>query len=240
MDSQISIAIPGTWQDRSSTISALEKIYAQNYSLAGGIFLEIATARSCIIQIGDRDSYLANEFEVAGQGSISESTLAKLELHRQVVYLIFPDVGYQTCLTAARFAKVFLDIGGIAIKVNSTQIAHEKDIWLEKYDSQDVFDIYSLFVILSCDNDYFFSRGMNNFGKADVSIDIREDIHLAWYVINVFNYYRLTEFPILKTGQTFRPDLDSPVYELEWIKAGLSELNDLSSNYYGRWHLSRI
>ena len=175
--------------------------------------------------------------ELAGQDKISRATLEKIGYCQQIVYLISNNVGYSACLKMARFAQVFLNIGGIAVNVESAGIAHEADCWLERYDSTDVFDIYSLYVGLVETEDFYYSCGMHNFGKADVALEISEDVNLAIYVMNVFNYYRLTEYPILQDGHTFKPDIESPSYRIKLIED--SDRDSPLFNLYGVWHLER-
>ena len=240
MEAQLVISIPGTWQNRQAIMSSLIKTHPLNYLFVGDIFLETATRKSCLIEIKERARDLVSNYQVSGEEKISAVTLNNLKLHQQIVYLIFNCASYETCVTAARFAKIFLDLGGLAVKVESAGIAHDRTTWLKKYNSDDVFDIYSLFVVLVEDEDRFYSCGMQNFGKPDVCLDATEEINLAIYVMNVFNYYRLTEYPILKDGQTFQPDLETSMYKIKWIKEQEYEPEDLLYNIYGRWHLSSI
>lgn len=239
MEERIVVCIPVNCQTRQEIMSSMTEIYGTDYLLAETIFLETATQKSCRIYFCDREEKLRQSFEIAGEDQLSLATLVQISNHQQIVYLIFNNPGYKTCLKIASFAKVFLDIGGCALKIESTGIAHQKSKWLEKYNSEDIFDLYLLFVILRGNEEYFYSCGMYNFGKADVSIDATEDINLAIYVMNVFNYYRLTESVILKDEHTFRPDIECPVYKMQWTECVEYESQAIFINPYGRWHLSR-
>ena len=57
--------------------------------------------------------------------------------------------------------------------------------------------------------------------------------------MNVFNYYRLTESPILEDGHTFQPDIESPTYEMKWTEYQ-DEIDSWRYNAHGEWHLSRL
>ncbi|NJL53195.1 MAG: hypothetical protein HC930_15230 [Hydrococcus sp. SU_1_0] len=110
---------------------------------------------------------------------------------------------------------------------------------MARHNSQDVFEIYALFVMLIEGDDYYYSCGMHNFGKADVAIAITEDLGLATYVMNVFNYYRLTESPILQDGHTFQPDIECPRYQIEWIIDRENAPDSYQHNPHGRWCLRK-
>ncbi|MGF1590820.1 MAG: hypothetical protein ACFCU7_16560 [Pleurocapsa sp.] len=252
MTSKIVISIPINL-DSKEIASILVSKYGQDYEFIERVLRSQFTNESCEIdickvnRIGDRateiefnrDASLVHAVKFAGD-KINAATLQKINDHQQVIYLISTNTGYDACLQIARFAQVLLEIGGIAIKVESAGIAHEKDRWLANHNSDDVFEIYSLFVALVEADDYYYSCGMHNFGKADVAIDITEDIGLAIYVMNVFNYYRLTESPILQDGHTFQPDIASPTYQIEWIQDDQSETDSPLFNSYGRWYLYPI
>lgn len=239
------VCIPITLKSREAIAESLFTKYGTDYLFLGRNFQDRINSESCQIIICDRqrwqddDEDLVNIFKPK-RDRIYNKTLQQIDNCQQIVYLISDCVGYDACLRIAKYTQVILSIGGIAVKVDSTGIVCEKDTWLANYDSQEVFDIYSLFVTLIEGEDYYYSCGMNNFGLADVSIDITEDIGLATYVMNVFNYYRLTDSIILKDGQTFQPDLECPVYQMQWQKCDEYKINDPRSNFCGRWHLSRV
>lgn len=246
MKSKISIWIPIDLSNRQEIAAALERKYGTEYVFVDGVFQSTINNERCEVTICDRQTWkelnqdlnLADDFQLAGQDKLDVSTLKKIERCRQIICLTSNDTGYAACLQIARLAQVLLLIGGIAIKVDSAGIAHHRDKWLTNYDSDDVFEIYTLFVMLLEGEDYYYSCGMHNFGKADVAINIGEDIGLAIYVMNVFNYYRLTESPILQDGHTFQPDIQCPRYQIKWIADEEYATVSYQYNSHGRWLLT--
>ena len=237
-NSRIVISIPIALNNRQAVAAALESKYGTDYVFIGRVFHSTITQDSCQIEIGDRDDQLVGAFELA-KDKIYATTLQQLETHQQIIYLTSTATGYEACKEIARSTQALLHIGGIAVKVESAGIAHEPAKWQANYDSNDVFDIYSLFVTLIEGDDCYYSCGMHNFGKADVAIALSEDIGLAIYVMNVFNYYRLTESPILQDEHTFQPDIESPTYRLKWIE-DRDESDSLLHNPHGKWYLDRF
>lgn len=238
MTNKIVICIP-ILSNRKKIADALLDKYGTNYLFMGTTFQETNTNKSCQIIVENKVDklYLAEKFRLAGQNKISDTTLEKISHYQQIIYLISDDTSYGACLKMARFTKVLLDIGGIAVKIETAGIAYEADKW-SRYNCQDVFDIYSLFVGLVEGEDSYYSCGMHNFGKADVAVEISEDIGLAIYVMNVFNYYRLTESPILQDGHTFQPDIECPKYKMKLIEDDEYD-TELLFNPFGKWYLSR-
>ena len=246
MTNQIVICIPLKLNSRKAIADALLNKYGTDYVFIGSNFQETASKKNCEIDIRDRTYFsnnysvdLVEEIELAGQNKISSSTLKRISHYQQLVYLKSYNLGYDACLAMANFARIFLNIGGIAVYVKSTGIALEADKWLDCYNSTDVFDIYSLYVTLIEAEDIYYSCGMHNFGKPDVALNITEDIGLAIYVMNVFNYYRLTESSILQDGHTFRSDIECPRYKMKLIEDNEYDIDSPMFNPYGRWHLDR-
>jgi hypothetical protein len=220
MAKQIVIKIPIQQQTRQEIACALWDRCGVDYVLLGKIFQETKTSESCEIKISP-----------------------------QTIYLVSNEVGYNACLKIARFTQVLIQISGLviegspAIAVESAGIAHEADKWLCNYNSDnsdDVLALYHLFVGLVEGENSYYSCGMHNFGKADAAVEITEDLNLAIYVLNVFNYYRLTQSPILQEGHTFQPDLETPKYQIRWLKDDEHEMDSPQFNPDGRWCLDRI
>lgn len=246
MKSKIVFYIPINFSNRREMVMALEEQYGSEYVLIGRIFQSTTTDNSCEIDICDRQTWavynnefnLRADFELSGQDKLDGANLEKIEHCQQVVCLTSTETGYEACLKIAQLVQVIVMVGGIAIKVESAGIAHHRDKWLANYNSDDVFEIYSLFVMLLEGDNYYYSCGMHNFGKADVAINLSEDPGLAVYVMNVFNYYRLTESPILQDGHTFQPDIECPRYHIRWIVDREYTTDSHQHNPYGRWYLA--
>ena len=257
MKSRIAICIPINFENRQEITAALADKYGAEYVFVGRVFQSTITSDSCTINIYDcppriskvssqawfesnPETSLAEDFELATRDRLDLVTRQQIDRCSQIIYLTCEATGYDACLQIARLAQVLLTIGGVAIKVESTGIVHTRQKWLDNYNSDDPFEIYSLFVQLIEGSDYYYSCGMHNFGKADVAISFSGDVGLAIYVMNVFNYYRLTESPILQDGHTFQPDMGCPRYQLQWIEDNEEAAYSLGHNPYGRWLLNRI
>ena len=242
---KIAIAITIKLKNRREIASALLNRYGTDYLFIGRMFKETTTDKNCQISISsilnDNLEHIKSikRLRSKKQDKTLLSSTQNTNHSQQIIYLTSTKVGYEACLTMARFTQVFLNIGGVAVNIESAGVAHGLDKWRANHNSDDVFDIYSLYVGLVEGENNYYSCGMHNFGKADVSIDITEDISLAIYVMNVFNYYRLTESPILQDGHTFQPDIESPRYQMKLVEDEEYEINSLQHNYWGRWHLKR-
>lgn len=210
-------------------IKSLAEKFAARYTVAGKVFLDTETQEYCLIEFLENSDRCLN-YDRTLESDIS---LANLQNCSNVAVLTSFKLGYVACRQMAQYAETLLKLGGVAVIVDPAEKVVTKTEWLAKCNSKDIFDIYLLYVTLVEGASCYYSCGMNNFGKSDVSLDLSEDIGLANYVMNVFNYYRLTDYVIIQEQQTFQPDLECPKYQITWLE-------DRQEIMLGRWHLSRI
>ncbi len=229
LQSKISLTIPILSLDRKQINEALVQKFGQRYTIAGKVFLDNQTQKYCLIEILENSDHFINYC----QSLESDIPIEDFQDCVAIVVLTSYKLGYVSCCQLAQYAEIFLNLGGVMVIADTTAKVIDKAEWLTKCNSEDVFDIYLLYVILVEEESYYYSCGMNNFGKPDVSLDLSEDIGLANYVINVFNYYRLTESVIIQENQTFQPDLECPKYQIIWREEQQKVLS-------GIWHLARI
>lgn len=211
--SQIIVGVPGPWRDRTELMEALAR-QGTDYMFAGLIFMEQSTHASCEFELAEHEPELRRTMEVAGQGEFSSADLAAVERHASVAWLIFDQPGYGTARTAARFARALLEAGGVAVKVDSAGLAHTRERWLRTWNSDDPWDIYSLFVILVGGEGRYFSCGMHNFTLPDAAVPASLGTEEGARLLNLFNIYQLVESPVLNSGETFSLEADSPRFRL--------------------------
>lgn len=237
MGNPIAISIPGAWNSQKDLLSTLAKRFKTEYIFVGSIFLDSSTNASCEFNVGTYTPDLVEDFQLASQWKLSAGTLDTIRQHHHAVHLTFPQSGADSCRKAARFAKVFLQAGGFAVKVDSANLAHSKEKWLEHCDST---DLYSLFVRLMEGRKGFYSCGMQNFGLPDVAFNELGDVQEAVRILHAFNRYQLEQSPQLEDGSTFRPDTNSPLFSLKWSESLHPKDDPLLHNSFGIWQLLRM
>ncbi|HEX6750038.1 MAG TPA: hypothetical protein VF092_22280 [Longimicrobium sp.] len=235
--SQIVVAIPGPWRDRSELMQALARV-DRDHMFAYRTFFEQSTNTSCEFDLYPHEPELRGTFEISGQGRFSREELDLLGSYASAACLTFDDPGYENARTAARFAKVLLEAGGFAVKVDSGGVAHTRERWLRDWDSDDPWTIYSLFVVLVGGDGLVYSCGMHNFALPDAAVPESLGDEAGIQLLNVFNVYQLTESPELATGHTFSADADAPRFRLRHgpYADGYDPESPLY-NPYGMWSL---
>jgi hypothetical protein len=136
-----------------------------------------------------------------------------------------------------KVGHALLQAGGIAVKVESTGIAHSADMWTEFARSGTLSQLYWAFVALIRGKEYYYSCGMHDFGLPDVATGSNLSPDTASQLMNQFNYFVLSEDPTLVDGETFSAAAGAPRYRLKRERCELYHRDDPFHNPLGRWHL---
>lgn len=239
MSKQIIIGIPGPWQTQSDIVTAIAK-HSGGFLFAGRVLMELATKQGFGVEIQAHDPNMRDAFVVAGGGRISDEDLAAIARHHHTLYALSSDASIEHARQMMRVGIALLNAGGIAVKVESSGLAHSAARWRELATSENLFDLYVAFVTLTGDSDCFYSCGMHNFGLPDATVPRDLDPQIAVQVLNVFNSYLLAESPAFADGNTFSTDTDSPRFVLHKSACHNYEPDDPFHNPYGMWNLKRV
>lgn len=207
---------------------------------AGGIFAFPAGNDHVQLTYEGRTPSMMTAFRYAGQGKIAHETLATINGHQGVVYLHFPIPFTAQRDRLRRFTEVLSRCGGIAVKVESSGIAHEWPRWFELLASDHPFDSYCACVVLVGDEEAYYSCGMHLFGLPETEVSRDLDPTQAAGLINDFNLYQLNERPELATGHTFSLAKDSPIFRLIHSADQRHDADDLFHNPHGVWRLESV
>ena len=245
----ITIALPGPW-------TALEQVGAalaggrSGLALAGHTLMDGKTGLARL----DLRSGAPDPVEAFGQANadacLEEADLAQLRGQCQTLYATHPQPSFGTAYQVLRVGAALLDAGGLAVKVESANLAHSARHWCALATGQAPADLYRALVRLVQDDAGAHSCGMHNFGLADVLVRSGTIERLAKGVrraggqddagtrlLDSFNAYLLLEAPDLAAGHTFSPDEWSPWYRLTWQADPFHPADDPCYNPYGVWEL---
>ena len=167
--------------------------------------------------------------------------------HSAVNYVLSPPMRRGDSLIIAQkmlsfVAKAF-QIGALAIKGESSGIAHGKKRWIELFEQSknskaQLSSLYRAWVRLPIsDESKFYSVGMHLIGMRDAEIEIS---NCAIDDLDAFLLYLVVDRAEskLSNGQTFSKDNDSTVYKINGIFCDRYEVDDYFYNPYGLWALT--
>lgn len=233
--SDLTLCIPGPWQDRDDFMRRVITFPPEGrFMYLGGLLADVpAKEHVKVVHVG-RESEVAGEFERAGRGELSDATLQAIAAHGSFAFLQFPTPLPSQLAAIVKFCELFRAIGGIAVKIESSGIAHEFDTWLELL-AGNAFDQYRSVVALAGDERSYYSCGMHLFDLPDCSVPRSMAPDVAADVMNRFNMYVLLERPRFEDGHTFSVDENSPRFRLKHVPDVRHAEDDLRHNPQGLW-----
>lgn len=167
--------------------------------------------------------------------------------HTAVNYVLSPPIERDNAIavsqqTLALVAGAFA-CGALAVKGESSGIAHGKQRWLELYErsqhpESQMSSLYRAWVRLPIsDETRLYSVGMHLIGMKDAEI---EDSESAIEDLDMFLLYLVVDGaePTISDGHTFSKDSESTVYTINSIDCARYESDDFFYNPYGVWTLT--
>jgi len=127
--------------------------------------------------------------------------------------------------------------GALAVRIEESKLGWDVAGWLELFSSKDASDWHRGAVVYLTEPHEVQSCGMHAFSLPDVHLTVDGDAEDAQDLATTFNIYQLREDPVLISGQTFRPDPDSPRRVLERWPATIYPPSQPCHNPYGVWRL---
>jgi hypothetical protein len=237
MSGELILCIPGPWEDQRDFLRQVVTLEPKGrYMFAGMILADVHARDHISLEFYAVDPQLPRAFEIAGQGKIPPEILRQIGQHSSVVYLLFPlDLPDQR-ERLLKFSQVVQRVGGIAVKVESSGVAHTWERWSTLL-SGNPFDLYCAVVVLLGDEDVYYSCGMHHFGLPECALPRSVPIDKAAELMNQFNFWQIMERPKLGFGHTFSLSADSPHYRLTLVQDSRHSSDELFHNPHGIWHL---
>jgi uncharacterized protein YegJ (DUF2314 family) len=238
MERELIICIPGPWADRNILLrQIITRQPPGRFMLVGGMLADLAEKDHVAVDFCEADSRMVDSFRTAGQGSLSESLLGALEQHLSVLYLHFPlDIVAQR-ERILKFTRLIRELGGIAVKLESSGIAHAWEKWETRL-AGSLFDLYCATTVLVGDEDDYYSCGMHHFGLPECSIPRTIKIETAAELMNRFNAWRINESPDLVADEVLSIESGSPAFRLSRTPDDRHHEDDLFYNPHGVWRLA--
>lgn len=239
MSEQIIIGVPGVWKSHTDVSRALAA-QNNNYIFAGFTLMDTASQVVSFVEMQEFDPRLVDVFETLGEPSITDQELQKIAQHSSTLWVLSSDVSITQARQIMDVGTNLLKAGGLAVKVETSGVAHSANRWNKLALSDGVEPIYCAFVNLIEGDEYFYSCGMHNFGLPDVSVTNALSSEEATNLLNDFNSYQLENLPRLDDGDYFSLAETSQRYKLTFEACEVYDLEHPLYNQFGRWHLLKM
>lgn len=190
------------------------------------------------LQYEARDDRMADAFLAAGRHWSHTPDMERIAAHESVVYLVGEGGSRESAELLMLAAQAMLDAGGLAVKVESSGIAHKPDAWRSLCAEQHLFSAFGAYVVFVTGSDVF-SCGMHNLGLRDAVI-ANHGAERPVELLKVFTQYLFVEQPTILAGHTFSEGVDEPRFRLAEDPGMDFGDNALFVNPYGTWRLLAI
>jgi uncharacterized protein DUF4261 len=231
------LCIPGPWKDRAELLVRIFENSGE-YMFAGQILMHGEFKEYFELQVEGPDPRMADAIAAAGRHWATAADLAQIASHNLVLYLVGPGGSRQRAESFMRAAAGLLKAGGMAVKVESSGIAHDRTTWLDMTKRLYLFSAHRAFVVSITGSDVY-TCGMHNLGYPD-AIVARAESEDPGQLVYDFSRYVFTETPTIHPGETFSASPDAPCYRLTKEECRLYEEGSLFANPYGMWRLTMI
>ena len=197
-------------------------------------------------QLGMDSAFLASMDRLIPSFSADDQNA--VEKHTAVNYVLSEsmDVGAECdiSLKMLSFVAAAFHLGALAVKGESSGIAHGRKRWLELYErskdkEQQISALYRAWVRLPIsDSSKFYSVGMHLLGMRDAEIESSET---AIEDLDMFLLYLSVDGGDSKivSGETFSKDQRSSVYGIDEVRCSRFPEDDFFHNPYGVWSLQK-
>lgn len=190
------------------------------------------------MEIYGHDKQLKEAFSYAG--SFSSEQLGAIEKHSCTLYVIGKGGSIEDANKMLDVGLALLNAGGIAVKVESSGVAHTVENWTSAAQAKEIHNTFRSFVTFVGEEEFYYSCGMHCLGYPDVVV-LKDDYNPSEVVklMETFLLYNLYEKPVLKSGETFSIDINSPYYILNHKPCTYFEEEHPFYNPYGVWELKK-
>lgn len=236
------ICIPGNWKDDQELKLKIIEVSNGKYIAAGNVMMSVKDEQHFKFEFCESDDRMKASFDVAGRVTgVTKELLDTVEQHNSVLYLSAETGSMSSAMHLVNAARVVLEAGGIGIKVETAGKAFSKEDWLSIVNYSEETIVYETFVIdcLVDQDGSVFTCGMQNLGLKDTivsNLSVQDSIEL----IRLFGYYQIVDKPMILPNQTFTPAPDSYVYTITEEKNHPYKYEELFSNPFGSWRLTKI
>lgn len=233
---QTVIGVPGRWPNRSDIVTSIAS-RSGGYLFAGVIMIKTGTTDGFTLEIHERDPDLKNAFSIAGRGRLTNEDLEAIASHTFTLYLVAEGGTVEVAKGLLHAANGLLKAGGMAVKIESTGVAHRADQWAEFCAQNHSGNLLKTYVTYVGGHGVYYSCGMHNLGHPDAVVEADIPPNDAARLLHTFVGYLLVEHPKLNDSETFSVDADAPRYRLFHEPCTMYEAGDLFHNPFGVWKL---
>lgn len=239
-ETEVVIGIPGKWADQRELSRALNLAMIENggYTFMGPFLGNVKTESVFEVYMEGHDENMKEAFKCAATSKFEDSLFEEIGEHTATVYIISKKVGQDVARELVHAVSDILKAGGLAVKIETTGVAHTKETWLKmqaeiKNPENEVPQLHGHFLTLTNYGDFFYTFGMKTFGLPDVAVPSKVLGDEASHVLQNLSFYLLNQHPEIHSGETYSAGIEAPFYVMEIKEDERYEKEDSFHNPFG-------
>jgi hypothetical protein len=235
------IGVPGYWTNQEE-IGKLIGACNEDFICAGSTLINTKTQAFFELEVYDHDPDLKISYAYCGRKTFSDEDIQAVDKHTCTVYIIGEAGTPGLASELVKAGGALLNAGGIAVKIESSGVAHLKKDWLKFIEKNDLMDLYQAFVTIVKDHHFYLSYGMQVIGYPEGQVFFvgeggANDGQL--HLLDVFLISLLMDDLQLDNDHTFALAAEKPQYVLKHVYYDKYPEDDLFFNPHGVWQLTR-
>lgn len=170
-------------------------------------------------------------------GTVDAPTVATIDAAPGALVLLSPVDLREGRTQLVRIVERLRDAGALAVRIEESKVGWDVARWLELMSADDAWAWHRAAIAFLTSDDSIQSCGMHAFSLPDVRARVDGDPRAIHELASVLNVYQLDEDPVIRSGQTFAPDRETPRRVLERWPDTEYPSDHACHNPYGVWRL---
>jgi hypothetical protein len=170
-------------------------------------------------------------------GTVGPDVIARLEAAPGALVLHWPidlRAGREPIIAVVERLRA---AGAIAVRIEQSKLGWEVARWLELFSSIFAPEWHRGAVAVIVGDEVLQTCGMHAFSLPDVRVEYDDDAGAMQQLATTLNVYQLAEDPVIRSGDTFRPDAETPRRLVERWPDLEYPPDHACHNPYGVWRL---
>ncbi len=228
---RVTLFVPGA---AASEAAWNERLQRSGVRIEAGVLCGDGIAAPPAVEWVENDGSFGRAFSFGTVGSDVIETLEAAPGALVVHWSIDLRDGRQTIVQMVEHLR---DAGAIAVRLEQSKLGWGIARWIEVFSSDDAWAWHRAAITFLAESDALQSCGMHAFSLPDVMIGLDGDQAELTELASTLDVYQLAEDPVIRSGQTFTPDRETPRRVVERWPDLRYPAGHACHNPYGVWRL---
>lgn len=168
-------------------------------------------------------------------GTVEPALVAKIDKAPGAMVLHWPIDLREGRAQIVEVVQRLIDVGALAVRIEQSKVGWSASQWLELFSAENPVAWHRGAVAFLEEDGFLQSCGMHAFSLPDVRLPVERNRNAMQQLGSLLNVYQLAEDPVIRSGETFSPDRDTPKRVIERWPDVQYPPSHSCNNPYGVW-----